>query len=233
MADEAKDTQGEETKTPTEGTVEAELSKETKETKDTVEKNPDTVPLSVFLDLKQDVKELRKALKEANDSKKDSIQVEGLEDLETKYPDVDKNFLRDILGLSTKQVEAKFEEKFTPIIKEADAKRQQEAFDKAFDRVFDKALKDNPDLPETVDKEAIKALALTPAYKNTPVADILTKIYGNSKGTSSSENDMRTAGDKTDDIVSFENLSEAQRQAVMADDKSRAKYFAWLDANGK
>ncbi len=51
----------------------------------------------------------------------------------------------------------------------------QQKFDKAFDEIYYKAFVDYPDLPKNVDKEAIKKIAITPEYRNTPVSDIIRK----------------------------------------------------------
>ena len=233
MADEAKVTPEEEkispetVEIPKEGTVEAEIAKITPETK--VEK-PDSqsVPLPVYLSLKDDVKELKRELKEAKESKKPAIILEGMKDLAEKYPDVNQEFIQDIITSATSKAQLEIEKKYTPILQKQEMEKQKEAFDKAFDKVFDKALKDIPDLPENIDKEAIKALAITPNYRNTPISDILTKIYSVS-GKSSTENDMRTAGDTAESVIDFSKITPEQKTQVMNDPQARKKYFAYLD----
>jgi len=232
MADEVKEPQGEEVKIPKEGTVEAEIKKEESEKKPEIPetKEPQTVPLSVYLALKQDVKELKQEIKDSKESRKPAVTIEGLKDLAKKYPDVNEEFLQDILTSATSQAKLEIDEKYTPMIQKQEAERQREAFDKAFDKVFDKALKDNPDLPKNVDKEAIKALALTPTYKNTPLSEILKTLYPVSdEGKSASENDSRSADDSVSDIVNFEKITEAQKRLIMADPVARVKYFKYLD----
>lgn len=52
---------------------------------------------------------------------------------------------------------------------------REQNFNKAFDIIFYKALNDNQDFPKNIDKEAIKKMALTQEYKNTPIADVIRK----------------------------------------------------------
>lgn len=228
MADETKVTPEAEIIAPKEGTVEAEIVKET-ETKE-VKKDADTVPLSVYLSLKDDVKELKKEIKESKDSNKSTVILDGVEDLAKKYPDVDKDFINDILTSATTKAQKEIDTKYSPIIQKQEAEKAKEAFDKAFDKVYDKAISENADLPKNIDKEAIKALALTPGYKNTPISEILTKIYGGvDTGTATTENDTRAAGDTGDVVIDFEKMSAEQKDKVMEDPKSRKKYFEYLD----
>lgn len=215
---------------PKEGTVEAEIAKTEPVVTAPKVVAPETVPLSALLALKDDIKELKKDLKDARSNDKSSIASAGVEELAKKYPGVDADFITDILASATAQANAEIDKKYAPIIKTQETERATEKFNKAFDVVFDKALGDNPDLPKNIDKEAVKALALTPAYNNIPIADIIVKLYsGFSNGKGSSENEVRTGADKIEDIVDFSKVTADQRARIMEDPKARTKYFAYLD----
>lgn len=191
---------------------------------------PDTVPLSVYLELKDDLKSLRKEIKDSESSKQSTVEVKGLSDIAKKYPDVNEEFIKDILASATKKAIEDVDARYTPIIERQENEKKQITFDRAFDNLFDKTLNENPDLPKTIDKELVKELASTPKYRNVPLADVLVKMYGNtSEGKSSSENDMRTSGDRVEDIVNFDKITAEQRSSIMDDPKARAKYFNWLD----
>lgn len=214
---------------PKEGSIEAEIAKDSP--KDEPKKEAETVPLAVFLDLKQDFKELKKSIETANKEDKRGVAVSGVNELAAKYPDVDKGLLEDLLSSATANAEAKLNEKFSPILERQEAERKQQAFDKAFDKLYEKTLSENPDLPKTIDKELVKTLAVTSKYRNVPLADILTQMYGGvNEGKSSSESAMRASSDRVEDMVSFDNITPDQKKAIMADDKIRAKYFNWLDS---
>jgi hypothetical protein len=221
-------TPGEEVKAP-EGTVEA------LETVDDIVEAPketvqETVPLSVYLELKKDLKDLKHEIKSTKESNQEKVEIAGVKELANKYPDVNEDFIKDILNSATKEAEKKLDEKYTPIIAKQEIKEKQIAFDTAFDRLFEKTIQDNPDLPKTIDKELVKELALTPKYRNVPLSDIMIKMYGSTiEGKSSSENEMRSGSDVVTDVVNFESITPDQKTAIMADPKVRAKYFSWLD----
>lgn len=230
MADEVKITPEAEVIAPVEGTVEAEIVKETPVVVEPEKKSPETVPLAVYLELKEDLKELKHQIKESKSSSQSRVAVEGIDELSKKYPDVSPDFIQDMLSSATTQAQKKIEEKYTPILERQEAEKKQIAFDKAFDGLFEKTLIENPELPKNIDKDAIKALALTPKYRNVPLADILSNLYPQgTTGKFSSENDQRTSSDRVEDMVSFDKITNEQRSAIMDNPKARAKYFDWLD----
>lgn len=213
-----------------EGTVEAEIKKENQEVAPNESSKPDTVPLSVYLDLKADLKALKEEIRTSAKEEKSTVEVNGLSDIAKKYPDVNEDFIKDILTTATKEATSKIESKYSPIIEKQERAEKQAAFDKAFDNLFTKAISDNPDLPSNIDKDLVKELASTPKYLNVPLADILVKMYGSVKeGRSSSENDMRTSGDRVEEIVDFGKITSEQRASIMEDPTARSKYFNWLD----
>ena len=230
MAEEVKITQDTEVKEVKEGTVEAEIAKTEPQTVEPKAKEPETVPLAVYLDLKEDLKTLRHEIKESKGTAKDRVEIQGLDELTKKYPDVNEEFIKDMLRSATQEATKKIEEKYTPILEKQDLEKKQAAFDKAFDNLFDKTVQENPDLPKNIDKEVVKELALTPKYRNIPLSDILIKMYGTGQvGKPASENEARTSSDKVEDIVSFDKITSDQKTAIMADPKTRQKYFNWLD----
>lgn len=228
MADEAIITPDTEVK-DVKGTVEAEINAQVAPV-EIKEPKAETVPLAVFLELKDELKTLKHEIKEAKSSEKASVVTRGINDLSQKYPDVSPDFIQDILNSATNEATKKIEEKYSPIIERQENEKKQAAFDRAFDNLFEQALKENPDLPQTIDKELVKELAITPKYRNVPVADIILKMYGSGVvGKPSSENEVRSGADKVESIVNFDKITEEQRREVMADPKARTKYFSWLD----
>jgi len=214
---------------PTEGTMEAELAKEAPTEAPKV-KEAETVPLATFLDVKRDLKELKREIRDAKSSDRQETALSGVQEIANKYPDVNQDFIADILKSATANAQSKVEEKYSPIFAKQDADRKQVAFDKAFDKLYDKTLEENPNLPTTVDKKLLKTLALTPNYRNVPLADIIGQMGGvTNDGSSSSENEVRASSDRVDDLVSFDKITPDQKKAIMSDEKVRTKYFDWLD----
>lgn len=191
---------------------------------------PKVVPEAAFLELKSELKALKKELKDAKTSEQKAVIVSDIRDLTEKYPDVDKSFIQDILNSATIEATKKIEEKYTPILQKQEQEKKIQEFNKAFDNLYEKTLNENPELPSNIDKEIVKTLAMTPAYRKIPLSEVIKKIYGESvQDKTTTENDMRVGADKIDDIVSFEKITEEQKKAIMSDEKSRKKYFNWLD----
>lgn len=212
-----------------EGTVDAEIKKD-EQVAPVESKKPDTVPLAVYLELKEDLKALKQEIKESKDSNKSRVAIEGVSDLAKKYPDVNEDFINDILSSATSKATKEIEAKYSPIIEKQEKAEKQAIFDRAFDNLYDKAILDNPDLPKTIDKELVKELALTPKYRNVPLSDVLVKMYGSvNVSKSSSENDTRTSADRVSEVADFGKITPEQRSSIMEDPKARAKYFNWLD----
>lgn len=230
---------------PKDGSLEAKVQEEEKksssaadlpdlpeEPQDKEPNEPDTVPLATFLELKKDMKELKKEVEGASSkSQEKKVAIEGIDDLRRKYPDVNEDFISDMLSSATAEATKKIEAKYEPIIQRQEAEKKQAAFDRAFDKLYNETVEANPDLPKSIDKDAIKALAISPQYRNTPLSELLQKMYGGvvQEGKSSSETAMRASADRVEDIVSFDNITPEQKNLIMKDDKVRKKYFDWLD----
>lgn len=239
MAEEAVITPTEEAKDSKQGTVDEVLKETGSESVVAPQETPaeepkkqtqETVPLAVYLELKDEIKTLKKDIKESAKSEQTKVTVEGIAELSQKYPDVSQEFIEDLLSSATKSATKQIEQKYTPILEKQENEKKQAEFDKAFNNLLESALKENPDIAEKVDRELIKTLAVTPKYRSTPISDIIAKVYGSSvEGKSSSENDTRSAADRVEDVVNFEKITDDQKKAVMADPTARKKYFDWLD----
>lgn len=190
-------------------------------------KKEETVPLSVYLALKDDVKELKREIKERPQSKAEEKAT--IKAFTEKYPDTDPDAISAIIQMAVSEVEAKY----NPIIERQENETKQKAFDTAFDTIFTKALDENPDAKD-VDKDVIKALALTPQYNNTPVSELIKKVYaGATVGKATTENDMRVSGDTIEKIVDVDTITQEQRSQIMANPELRKQYFDKLDALGR
>ena len=116
-------------------------------------KEEQTVPLSVFLEEKRRRKEAEKASKESQSSSQERQPSVDMSQLSTKYPDVDPDFMADLVGIAKQQATKEVEEKYTPYIQ----KIRDEDFNKAFDPIYEKELAkakaEGVNLPKKIDKE--------------------------------------------------------------------------------
>ena len=145
---------------PTEAIVEegSIASIEAPKTDDQKPKVSETVPLSVFLAIKDELKDLKQTIK---DKPVTTSQANAtINSVAEQFPDVSKDFIAAIVSATKNETAQELEQKYSPILE----RQKQQEFDTAFDKLFNKALEVNPDA-KNVDKDVIKALALTPAYR--------------------------------------------------------------------
>lgn len=202
------------------------IEAETPETK----KEAETVPLATYLALKDDMKEMKKKVKELENAPK-AKRAEWVEELASKYG-VDESFIEDMLAVATRKASQEIESKYVPEIEALKNERTKETFDKKFDTLYDSelaALKEEWfTIPNGVDKETIKALAI--ANKKVPIRDLFKRLYPQEpQNKVSAENDTRPAMDIVGDVVDVHNLSKEQQARILADPKARQKYFDMLD----
>jgi DNA-directed RNA polymerase beta' subunit len=192
-------------------------------------KKDETVPLSVYLSLKDEAKELKRDLKEATRPQTKKEEKATIKAFTEKYPDTDPDAIASIIEIAVAEVEAKY----SPIIESQTNERKQKDFDTKFDAIYEQALASNPDA-KGVDKEIIKTLALTPQYNNTPLVDLIQKIYpsGNT-GKATTENDMRISADTVERNVDIDKITPEQRSQILANPDTRKAYFDKLDALGR
>lgn len=189
----------------------------------------ETVPLGTFLELKDELKDIKKQLKENAAPQSKAETNATIKDLATRYPDVNQDFIRDIVSAATLETEAKFK----PQLERQENERQQATFDKKFDDIYNSALAENPDAKE-VNKEAIKALALSPQYNNTPVTELIKMLYPvGTVGRATTENNMRVTGATIDAMVDIDRITPEQRTQIMDDPSLRKAYFDKLDMLGR
>jgi len=193
-------------------------------------KEEQTVPLSVFLEEKRRRKEAEKASKESQSSSQERQPSVDMSQLSTKYPDVDPDFMADLVGIAKQQATKEVEEKYTPYIQ----KLRDEDFNKAFDPIYEselaKAKADGVNLPKKIDKEMIKQIALQPKFRTTPLSELMKNLYGaDDTGRATTENDTRPATEIVKDVVDLKRITPDQKNKIMSDPKARQAYFNALD----
>lgn len=132
---------------------------------------------------------------------------------------VDEAFLAAV----ERRTEQKLQEKLAPLL----SQQKKSDFDNKFDALYNNQLAkaENVDASK-VDKEIIKALALSPQYRNVPLKDIIEKLHKTEPtGRATTENDMRPATELVKEVVDVDNLSKEQLERIWADPKAKQAYF--------
>lgn len=220
MADEATISTAEEIAGQVEGSV-ATLENATPEAP-----TPKLVPERDLLAVKDKVQKKDDELKEARARIKELEErwtTKGspeLEDLKAKYQWVDADFLDDVAKL----IEKKAEEKLAPVRNQ----QKQESFEKQWNALYNDQLAKAEWVDKSkVDPELIKALALSPQYRNTPIKELIEKLHKvEPTGRATTENDMRPAMDLVSDVIDADKEpTNEQKKRIFADPKARQKYF--------
>lgn len=225
---------------PQEGSLEAEMNQVAPESsKQEPKEHSETVPLAALLAVKDEVrqlkrenKELQEATQRGSNSATSAATINAtVDEMAAKYPDVNREFLYDMVVANTKAAQQEAENKFSAVQKQQEAREKQEIFKRVFEKKKNEVIANNPDLPSNIDWDAVEELVLLPKYRSMKFEDVVEKIYGNilQKGKSSSENDVRGGADREEGFVDFEKMSPEQTRKVMDDPKARQRYFDWLD----
>jgi hypothetical protein len=128
------------------------------------------------------------------------------------------------LAAVERRIEQKAEEKLAPLL----SQQKKSDFDNKFDTLYNNQLAkaENVDASK-VDKEIIKALALSPQYRNVPLKDIIEKLHKvEPTGRATTENDMRPATELVKEVVDVDNISKDKMDKIFSDPKARAEFLA-------
>lgn len=78
-----------------------------------------------------------------------------------------------------------------------------------------------------MDKDVLKALALTPKYRRTDIKVLAEMLYKTeTTGRATTENDMRPATELVKDVVDVDKISKDQMDRIFSDPKARAEFLA-------
>jgi len=218
-----------------ETTPDPEKEKETKgeDDKEKGEKEPDyrpkpksdeTVPLKKYLDLKNDVKALKKSIEHLSDDKS-NLSNEDLDKLAEEY-NLDKEGIKKLVSVIKKETAKEAEKKIAPLL----AERQREQNEKNFDKVFkEKTLKKYPHLADFKDK--YKRMVMSPDFVDMTEEQIINEYFPAPKKDDSPETGSQ-GGSKGDEVVDFSKMTDEQHAKVLKDPALRAKYYKWQDEQG-
>lgn len=192
------------------------------------EKKPETVGLDKFLDLKNENKDLKKAIKDLEKRvDQGATTVELSDDIAAIGDefDVDKTFLAKLTKAIRSQVESAADEKIKPLQK----KERDDLIDKAFTKHYTEAIETIPEYKDIANPEVIKALSLLPANSKKTFVEIIEETYGkvNASGRRTIETTRPGGGKEPQplDVARARKDTEYFKE-VMADPKLKAEYNA-------
>lgn len=171
-------------------------------------KEPKVVPEAVFLELKKELKTLKKSIEEGATKKEVSADIKSL----AEKHNVDEGFLEELSAIMKSSSKAELESELASKLAPLQAKERQEKIDKAFDKAYKKALADAPEFEGVVNAEVIKTLSLDPKNANKTFNQLIEESFGH-----------LVAGKRTIDYSSGSNRSD--NTLDMAKAKSDGEYF--------
>lgn len=175
------------------------------------------VPLHVVIDMKKEIRELKRQLSEKSITTKDfDDEVTALQD---KF-NVDGEFIEEMLSVAEKRAE----QRLAPKIQQISQKEQAQKVAQALDNLYENSIQANPEYADIANKDVIMELAKNPANKGKTMSQILEETYGRvvQKGTRTLE--KTTPGASKDTDYDFDNMDSEQEREVLNDPELSKKY---------
>jgi hypothetical protein len=142
-------------------------------------KEPKMVPESVLIEVKKELKELKRSI-EAGSTTKVEVATD-IKALAEKYG-VDEAFLNELGTLMYSKSKADLEEeinqRLAPLQEQVTGKDREEKINKAFDRAYANAIKQAPEFEKIANKAVIKALSLDPKNAHKTFNQLIEEAYG-------------------------------------------------------
>jgi len=238
MTDEVKNTPEQEEKkspeVPTEEKKEETVGEVIQQQTNKDEAKPEVVGLDKFLDIKNQVKEQKKIIKDletrlASGETAEEIS-EDIDAIADEYPDVSKSFLKKLVNAVKKESEKSFEAKYAPKLKSLEDKETSEKIDRAFSGAFNKAIDSMPEYKDIVNAEVIKALSLDPRNSKKTFPQLIEETYGRAIVGKRTIEQTRPHGGKEPDSIDFDRAKKDGKYftEIMADPDLRKEYNSSL-----
>jgi len=183
---------------------------------------PRVVPEAKFLEIKKELKDLKKQIE--NGANKKEVAAD-LKDLAEKY-NVDESFLNELSNIVKTKTEAEFETKLDSSLQPYKEKEKEEKINSAFEKHFSQAMEAMPEFKDVINKEVIKSLSLQPQNASKTFAQIIEDAYGQTlKGKRSIDHSNQGNNRVTNEI----DLDKARKDttyfnSVMKDSASKKEY---------
>lgn len=142
------------------------------------ENGPRMVPEAVFLEVKNELKSLKREISESGMTK--SEVSKSLQEIGERH-DVDPGFLQELASAIRSETEAELNqrlEKELEPLKAQEEEARSKKIDKVFNEHFKKTLESMPEYEGIANKDVIKTLAMDPANANKTFAQIVESAYG-------------------------------------------------------
>jgi len=181
-------------------------------------KREESVPLHVVIDMKEEIKTLKRQLKdkeitteEFNDSAKDLLE---------EYSDVDPGFVKKLLAAAREDAR----KELLPEIDKINHSKKVEQQQATLKKLLDNSVAANPEFADVVNEDVILQLAKNPANKGKTMTQLIEETYGKTLqgGTKTMENSR--GGKGGNEKPNFNNMTSEEEREVLADPVLRKEY---------
>lgn len=183
----------------------------------------DNVPLATHLETKRQLKELKRTIKELQDSKGTSEEItDDIDSLADEYPDLDPVFLKKLANVTKTQLKKEMENDLKPLREEA----KQDRINQAFETHFNKALDLAPEYKGIANAEVIKTLSLDPKNAKKTFVQIIEDAYGSAVVGRQPMDSTTPRGGHEPESVDLERASRDEKylDQVLSNPKSKKEY---------
>jgi hypothetical protein len=183
----------------------------------------DSVPLASHLEVKKQLKDLKRTIKELQDSKGTSEEItDDIDVLAEEYPDLDPVFLKKLANVTKAQLKKEMDNDLKPLREEA----KQERINNAFETHFAKALELAPEYKGIANAEVIKTLSLDPKNAKKTFVQIIEDAYGSAVVGRKPMDSTTTRGGHEPETVDLDRASRDEKylDQILSNPKSKKEY---------
>lgn len=183
---------------------------------------PRVVPEAKFLEIKRELKDLKKQIAEGATKKEIASDIKELAE---KY-DVNQSFIEELATIVKTKTEAEFETKLDSTLQPYKEKEKEEKINSAFEKHFSQAIEAMPEYKDVVNKEVVKSLSLQPQNATKTFAQIIEDAYSGAIKGKRSIDHSNQGNNRATNVV---DIDKARKDTgyfteMMKDKNSKAEY---------
>jgi vacuolar-type H+-ATPase subunit I/STV1 len=183
----------------------------------------DHVPLATHLETKKQLKDLKRTIKELQESKGTAEEIsDDIDSLTDEYPDLDPVFLKKLTSGLKKEIRKEMDNDLKPLREEA----KQERINSAFETHFAKALELAPEYKGIANAEVIKTLSLDPKNAKKTFVQIIEDAYGSAVVGRRPMDSTTPRGGHEPETVDLDRAARDEKylEQILSNPKSKKEY---------
>ena len=186
-------------------------------------KQEETVPLSVFLEVKNDLKDLKESIRNGATQREVNRDLKAI----AEKHDVSLEFIEELGEVLEARAEARAEARVSSRLKPLEEKEKSERFNRVFEQHYNLALENNPEFKDIANKDVIRSLVSDPRNSNKTFSQVMDEAYGHlvtGKKTLESPSSRSKLSDTSE--INYEKAQKDEKyfSEIMANPVLKEKY---------